>query len=46
MNARKVEQLLQEGQPFLCHYITRLVMTFAEASASHKDAVRPHLQSL
>jgi hypothetical protein len=46
VNARKLQQLLQEGQSFLCHDITRLVMAFAEASASDKDAIRSHLQSL
>jgi len=46
MDARKLQQLLQEGHPFIGHHITRLVMTFAKTSAGHKDAVRPCLQSL
>jgi hypothetical protein len=46
VNAGKLQQLLQEGQPFIRHHITRLVMTFAETSAGDKDAVRPRLQGL
>jgi hypothetical protein len=46
VNARKLQQLLQEGQSFLCHDITRLVMAFADPSAGNKDAIRSHLQSL
>jgi hypothetical protein len=46
VNAGKLQQLLQEGHPFIRHHITRLVMTFAEASAGDKDAVCTCLQSL
>jgi hypothetical protein len=46
VNAGKLQQLLQKGHPFIRHDITRLVMTFAETSASHKDAVCPCLQGL
>jgi hypothetical protein len=46
VNAGKLQQLPEEGHPFIRHHITRLVMTFAEASAGHKDAVRPCLQGL
>jgi hypothetical protein len=46
MNSREFQQLLKERQPFLSHDITRLVMTFTETSASHKDAVGPCLQGL
>jgi hypothetical protein len=46
VNARKLQQLLQEGQSFLCHDITRLVMTFADPSAGHKDTVGSCLKSL
>jgi hypothetical protein len=46
VNAGKLQQLLQEGHPFSRHDITRLVMTFAETSAGHKDAVSPCLQGL
>jgi hypothetical protein len=46
MNARKLKQLLQEGHPLIRHHITRLVMTFAETSACHEDAICPCLQGL
>ena len=46
VNAGELQQLLQEGHPFIRHHITRLVMTFAETSAGDKDAIRPCLQSL
>jgi hypothetical protein len=44
MNPRKLQQLLEEGHPFLSHDITTLVMTFADASAGDKDAIRPFLK--
>jgi len=46
IHAGELQQPLQDRQSLLCHDITRLVMAFAEASASDKDAVRSHLQSL
>ena len=46
VNAGKLQQLLQKRHPLIGHDITRLVMTFAETSACHKDAVRPCLQGL
>ena len=46
VNAGELQQLLQKGHPFVGHHITRLVMTFAKTSASHKDAVGPCLQGL
>jgi hypothetical protein len=45
MNACKLQQLLQKGQPFFSHDITRLVMTFADPSAGHKDTVGSSLKS-
>jgi hypothetical protein len=46
VNAGKLQQLPQEGHPFIRHDITRLVMTFTETSAGYKDAIRPCLQGL
>jgi hypothetical protein len=46
MNTGKLQQLLQESHPFLGHHITTLVMTFADASAGNKDAIRTCLQGL
>ena len=46
VNARKFQQLLQEGHPFISHDITGLVMTFTETAATNKDAIRPCLQGL
>lgn len=46
VKTRKLQQLLQEGQPFLCHDITRLVMTFADPSAGNKDTVGSRLKRL
>ena len=46
VDARKLQQFLEKGHPFIRHRITRLVMTFAETSAGHKDAIRAGLQSL
>jgi hypothetical protein len=46
MDARKLQQLLQKGYPFIRHDITRLVMAFAETSAGDKDAICPCLQGL
>ena len=46
VNAGKLKQLFQKGHPFIRHDITRLVMTFTETLASHKDTVGPCLQGL
>jgi hypothetical protein len=43
MNTGELQQSLQDRHPFLRHDITRLVMAFAKASASHEDAIRSHL---
>ena len=44
MDPCKLQQLLQERQPFLSHDITRLVMTFADPSAGDEDTVGPGLK--